>query len=59
MNSIYIILSFTSFLGTLLLLFSFRKIFKKLSVPQKLSIIVITISNFLPIIIGFIILSLS
>lgn len=52
MKSLYVILSFLTSLGILLMIYSFYRDFKKLTLLQKISLIVITIGGLAPMIIG-------
>lgn len=52
MESLYVIFSFLTSLGILLMIYSFYRDFKKLTLLQKISLIIITIGGLAPMIIG-------
>lgn len=54
MNTIYVLSSFISFIGAILLIISFYNKFKNLSLLQKISIILIVLGTVVPFIIGFV-----
>lgn len=54
MNTIYVLSSFISFIGVILLIISFRNTFKKLSLLQKTALILVILGTVVPFIIGFV-----
>jgi len=52
MESLYVLFSFLTSLGILLMIYSFYRDFNKLTLLQKISLIVITIGGLAPMIIG-------
>ena len=52
MESLYLLFSFLTSLGILLMIYSFYRDFNKLTLLQKISLIVITIGGLAPMIIG-------
>lgn len=52
MESLYIVFSFLTSLGIILMIYSFFRDFKKLTLLQKISLVVIAIGGLAPMIMG-------
>ena len=52
MNFLYVLFSFLTSVGILLMIYSFYRDFKKLTLLQKISLIIVTIGGLAPMIIG-------